>query len=221
MSRITEILIRARDTLADPDKERWSDARLVRLVDECQKAICVSAKLLKTSVSIAAKAGQSNYLLPDNYILLTRALYNKSKLEIVGSDKLDFMLGIDWTTIEGIPQYLSTDNLNRQIIRLSPTPKAPITVDTNDDIYIRIYYVKMPDTITSIDDDLELEELYDTMITRYVIGMCLRDDMDTQNRLVGNEELAMYNNWMKEITLQASKDLTDNNLYTTVYRSFE
>ena len=39
MARIEEILVRVRDTLSDPNKERWSDERLLRLMDEAQKDV--------------------------------------------------------------------------------------------------------------------------------------------------------------------------------------
>ena len=52
MSRISSIIIRTRDTLADPEGDRWSDERLLRLIDEAQKDICRRAKLLRTKKNI-------------------------------------------------------------------------------------------------------------------------------------------------------------------------
>ena len=34
MSRVAKILTRVRDSLADPDADRWSNARLIRLFNE-------------------------------------------------------------------------------------------------------------------------------------------------------------------------------------------
>jgi len=63
-TRVEEILIRARDTLADPLKERWDDARLLRLLDEGYKTLTAKAKLLRSKVDIPLAVGVSEYSLP-------------------------------------------------------------------------------------------------------------------------------------------------------------
>ena len=63
-TRIADILTRARDSLADPNKERWSDDRLLRLLDEGQKHFAREAKLLKATSIINLFPDQATYTLP-------------------------------------------------------------------------------------------------------------------------------------------------------------
>lgn len=63
-TRIEEILTRARDTLADPNKERWDDARLLRLLDEGQRILATKARLLRGKADIPLGAGIKSYALP-------------------------------------------------------------------------------------------------------------------------------------------------------------
>jgi len=72
-TRIEKILLRARDTLADPDKERWSDVRLLRLLSEGQEDVAIHSELLKTSVAIPLVVGQAEYDLPSNCFIILRA----------------------------------------------------------------------------------------------------------------------------------------------------
>ncbi len=89
MSRIQEILIRARDTLADAGVERWSDERLLRLVDDAQKDIAKQTRLLKGEVNIYTVSGTHTYALPADVWLITRAAFNECKIPLYTHDELD------------------------------------------------------------------------------------------------------------------------------------
>lgn len=90
MSRITDIIKRARDPLADPDGQRWSDERLLRLVSEAQQDIAKQTQMLKAQSTIAMIPGQRTYLLPSNVWLITRASVNGYVLDLVTHEQLDF-----------------------------------------------------------------------------------------------------------------------------------
>ena len=49
MSRIDDILLRARDTLADPDSRRYTNDRLLRLLSDAQKDIGTSSVIHRYS----------------------------------------------------------------------------------------------------------------------------------------------------------------------------
>ena len=89
MSRISDILVRARDVLVDTEQERWSDDRLIRLVDEAQKDIARHSKLLKDTIEINIQIGEPLYTLPDNLWLITRATFNDCPIGLTTYDKLD------------------------------------------------------------------------------------------------------------------------------------
>ena len=63
-TRLEEILIRVRDSLSDPDKDRWTDARLLRLADDAQKLIAKHANLLRAKVDIPLAALVAEYSVP-------------------------------------------------------------------------------------------------------------------------------------------------------------
>ena len=82
-TRIEEILLRVRDTLADPTGARWSTERLVRLLDEAQKDICRQAKILKGKTLLPIVPGTSVCDLPADVNIVDRILFNGQKLNIV------------------------------------------------------------------------------------------------------------------------------------------
>ena len=88
-TRIETILLRARDTLADPEGERWSDARLIRLLDEGQQDVAKHTKILKGEADIYMAEGQAIYQLPSDVWLLTRAAFNNCLIEFYSHAQLD------------------------------------------------------------------------------------------------------------------------------------
>ena len=219
----SDVLIRVRDTLADPTANRWSDSLLLRLLDEAQNVICFKAKILRETRTLVAVSEQSTYSLPSNITDIIKVKYkpyNKNiiSLPIISSTRLDEILTDNIKP--GTPQYAVKNNLNKYILELAPAPKFTENVpfDITKATEIIVTYISKPNKITALTDELDLDEAYKIMLARYVIGNALRDDMDTQNRLVGNEELQMFNAWLSQIELEASKDFTFNSPYTTAYR---
>jgi len=131
MARIDEIFLRVRDTLADPNKERWDDNRLLRLLDEAQKIIALKTKLLKSSISIPLVVGVNTYslppstaqgvlvlndagqaiqvtfnslpyALPSNIHIITRAVNDLGvPLKILSHTQADEKYGANWETVTG------------------------------------------------------------------------------------------------------------------------
>lgn len=242
MSRISDIILRARDTLADPTGDRWSDDRLLRLIDEAQKDICRRAKLLRAKATLIVLEGKSIYQMPEDLLLLTRVLIDDKKIDFIDHEKLD-ELNETWETEIGKIEYIVLDRRNRHILKTYriPSVSAENEYEFNDnfgiisnltdfeftsdfgilgnivesgfeesiddygiiyDMYesdsITIYYIKKPSNIALITDELEIDSSFDMAIKYYVVGKALRDDMDTQNRVVGNEELQFYTRELNE-----------------------
>jgi len=91
-TRIANILLRARDTLADPLGERWSDDRLLRLVDEGQQDIAKHTKILKGQTDIPLAEGQAVYMLPSDLWLITRAAFNDCLIPLQSHAELDELI---------------------------------------------------------------------------------------------------------------------------------
>ena len=147
MSRIESILTRARDSLADHAKQRWTDARLLRLVDEAHKDIARHSKLLKGTYDIALSTDIHTYELPDDVHLITRAAYDNCEIALVSYDTMDEQAKKDslscerHTTIErrsfsptpcweldsaGYVDRLVYDNRNMGEIRVYPIPDCSL-----------------------------------------------------------------------------------------------
>jgi len=278
-TRIDSILTRTRDTLADPAKDRWSDERLLRLLDEAQKDIAKQAKILKGTYDVPLSIGIANYTLPDNVWLITRATFDSTEIPLVSYDQQDEQarkmvvserysredgrrgygsnIGdsygrINWELAEGSRvESLIFDNRNINDIRVYPIPNTAIadsvysfynegeviyvgdelmgvvtsiddyTIDTvygittalyDPDIsselfdspygvvtgasesvaLVKIWYIRIPDQLTSLADTLELPPMFDVALKHYVIGHALRDDIDVQYRQMGAESLELY-----------------------------
>jgi hypothetical protein len=88
-TRAEKILLRARDTLADPDKERWTDDRLLRLVNEAQEDIAKQSRILKGRADVSMEIGVAEYPLPDDVWLITRATFDDCPIKFVSYDQMD------------------------------------------------------------------------------------------------------------------------------------
>ncbi len=158
MSRIDDILVRVRDSLSDTAKQRWTDARLLRLVDDGHKDIAKFSKLLKGQVDIPMLEAQFMYDLPDDLWLITRAAFDGYQIDINSYDQMDEIsrkqvinngysnrlersrgfstslnddyARIRWeTTTSNLIQAIVTDNRELDEIRVYPIPNDGITGD--------------------------------------------------------------------------------------------
>jgi len=260
MSRIDNIITRVRDTLADPSGDRWSDDRLIRLIDEAQKDLVRRAKLLRSKALIPIFSYGSVINLPTDMLLLDKVIYGGVDIPFIShreADKIDR----NWESATGTPQYVVYDKQNKYKAKFYPVPIdiGPIDivindfgvitefpgidfqstagvmtdlfpyniVDMNGDYGVTtdligsyaavIYYLKKPSDIISLTDTLEIDDVYDKAIKFYVSGRALRDDMDTQNRAFGNEELKFYERELKEAISDDTNDYTRNTHYHTSY----
>jgi hypothetical protein len=300
-TRIESILTRARDTLADPTAERWSDARLLRLLDEGQKDLAKQTKILKGQFNIVVQIGVFEYTLPDNLWLITRATFTDYSIPLISYDQMDedarkdrsydqysgsqsisyssFMTdrvtSSTWQLDEGSSiAALIYDNRNLNSIRMYPVPNAGIadanynfinantvefagdemlgivtditdyTFDTpyglltslydptvfseSSDIYgvttsieeanksVVIWYIRIPDEITTVTDTLETPLMFDVALKHYVIGNAFRDDLDVQYRDMGAESLRLYS---RELEVAQNTNQTDGTRSATTFRS--
>lgn len=121
MGRVADILVRVRDTLGDSAKQRWSDARLIRLIDNGQKDICRRAKLLRTSTDIIIVDGIASYNMPKDFLLLDKVDINNKRIPLIGHTELDKRMS-EWVTHKGTPQFIVYDKQDRGKLRVYPIP---------------------------------------------------------------------------------------------------
>ena len=125
MSRIDDILLRARDTLADPDSRRYSNDRLLRLLSDAQKDISIRARLIRSKVSVQLFTDVAEYALPDNCYLATRVTLEGCPLNLTTYDILDTNLGCNWQTeTSNTPDAIVYDRSNQTVFRVYPIPSG-------------------------------------------------------------------------------------------------
>ena len=301
-SRIENILTRARDTLADPNAERWSDARLLRLLDEAHKDLAKQTKILKGQHTILVEIDVHTYTLPENLWLITRAAYADADIKLVSYDSMDervrkdrlserpsdsrergygYRSAIDYTInrtwqLDDGPEItaLVYDNRNLHDIRVYPIPNAGIAdsnyeftnagdisfdgdemlgvvTDITDytfntpfgllaelyepsiivetgDVYgvttaineakkaVNIWYIRIPDELTTVDDSLETPTMFDVALKHYIVGHAFRDDLDVQYREMGAESIRLYN---RELDVAQETNRTDGTRNATAFTS--
>lgn len=142
MNRVESILNSVRYTLGDRDGSRWPDTRLLQLLDEGQKDLVRQTKLLRSSSTIHPSDYNdfSIYALPSDFMVLTRATLNGTKLQILSQDNLDEMSD-SWEndTTNSIPTALVYDRLNQGLVRLYP---IPVTDQVNTYIFENTGYLE-------------------------------------------------------------------------------
>ena len=89
MARIEKILSKARATLADTTKDRWTDARLLSLLEDGQRNIALHHKLLKKTALIGPVNGQILYNLPSDLLRLVRVTYDSERLPLMSYEQMD------------------------------------------------------------------------------------------------------------------------------------
>ena len=318
--KVSDLLVRIRDALND-NGERWTDDKLIRLIDEAQTDIVSRFKLLRTSTTIYLLDGQKYVDLPKDLLWLDRVAFNNQVVPLTAYAEMDKRY-LNWVTDKGrYLEYVVVDKLNRGRIRLYPIIQLDVasnfergaakeretfqenldvgevvgmdTIDvfnqdtgfvvdiknldsdcdispvdmssdygividivsykyydvddekgnygevvsmsdstfnqddgfvvdirdenqevhtdsdyglivgyTESDSFIEVFYIRRPKPLTSKDDELEIDDVYAKAIKHYVVGMCFREDLDVQNRSIGNEELQLY----EQAVQQAKRD---------------
>lgn len=187
MSRVSQILLRARDTLADPKKERWSDDQLIRFLDEAQKDLCSRARVLREEVSIQVKDGQAEYKIPADLIAIDRVSFRNQNLPLTSYTKLDKTIP-HWIDHRGEVSHVVYDKQRKGYIRLFPIPDIAHKVQFGvESSYMRIPYGGLAQALGVVCDGAELDETDNECgVIADIIGF-------TQTMVNGTPQLITYN----------------------------
>jgi len=80
-----------------------------------------------------------------------------------------------------------------------------------------IYYTYCPDKVTGIEQDVPIDECFDTALKHYVISLALRNDLDVTNRSLANEEMVFYDRALDVVKELASTDSVSARDFETAY----
>jgi len=214
-TRIDNILINARDSLSDPQGDRWTDQRLLRLINEAQETIALKGRLLRTSTTGTIVSGTATYTAPSDCATVLRIVINNQRIDELTHEELDDTEGA-WeddtgTDVAGVV----FDKSNADKFLFYPIPTNPTYTS------YKIQYLKVPAEISKTSDNLEIPKIFDKAIKHFVVGSALRDDQDTQSRTVGNEELSLYAVELNEAMKLSGINFSKNAFRSTQYRGFE
>ena len=270
MTRVADIILRARDSLSDPDARRWSDDRLLRLLDEGQKLIARRARLLRSLGTINLRAGVAEHSLPSDAYLLTRVTaVTGENIKLRSREWMDEYEATWETTTGSTVRFVVFDRLQPSRIRVYPIPTTAdgvefdsivsdfgVAVTSTGDSFpsdfgvvatllansnntsditpefgvlvdqaevansLLVHYISKPDVINAVaqdDGSFKVDEAFDLALKHYVIGHALRDDKDSQNRAVGKDEIALFEQEVLEATKVSAADFTQQTQHETFY----
>lgn len=144
MTRIESIIKAARYALADPNKERYTDERLLFALSEGQKDIARQTRLLKAEATLIIMPGVSVYDLPTDLWMITRAIFDNVRIPLMSHDRMD-ECNLGWFTVYGNKiEALVYDKRNMHKIRVYPIP---------DNSYIESEYSFVADNNINLDPD--------------------------------------------------------------------
>jgi len=124
MTRIENILLRVRDRLNDPGKDRWSDAVLLRLLTDALRDIAVHTKFFYDSTNVDLIYGQAEYSLPDNFYELKAVIYGGQEIPIVSTDYMNYTFGLRWRedTTQQAFTHVVKEHLDAPNLQVYPRP---------------------------------------------------------------------------------------------------
>lgn len=251
MSRVTDILTNVRDILADPDKTRWDDPTLVRLLNAGIKDFVVATECLKEKLFVELEENVSTYNLSQYVLKFLRVQHMDIDISAKTHMELD-SIDINWQTATGSKLLHCTfDGLKSGSIRVYPildnatnivsqnslygglidieiidnlfTVPTLENADSEMSNYLTCYIVKKPNivTLSTSDADFELDSMYDRALEYFVSGNALRMDSDTINRQFGAEQIQLYSQYVNNCIVTVSKSSSAVMTRTIPYRGFQ
>ncbi len=137
------IVDKARFALGDTKEERWSTDRLLDLVDEAQKDICLNTAMFRRESYIPLVVGNYLYDLPEDVLLVHRIETLSRKTTFKTKDDFD-NLSPDWRSVEGeVVQHIIKDSIPMNKIEVFPIPSG-------DMFYIPTYQGVQMDSDTQL-----------------------------------------------------------------------
>lgn len=75
-----------------------------------------------------------------------------------------------------------------------------------DEALIKFYYIRKHDKVVDVNQEIYIDELVEKPLKHYVVGFALRDNADTHNRTVGNEEINLYKSFVEEFNIEKAEN---------------
>ena len=222
MSRVLSILSKAREELGDANNTRFTDSKLLEHLNDGIKDFILSTKSLKERLYVELASNVAIYDISKYALFVERVEYMNAKIDTLSFKELDSINTMWQYETGNVVKAITFEHQSKGAFRIYPRLNTvnnnivsssdygilvdfsldddivgiPSVVDVEQNLqaYLVLYVIKKPNiiTLTTPDEDLELDELYDKAFVHYIKAQCLRNDSDSNNRQFGNEELSAY-----------------------------
>ena len=222
MSRVLSILSKAREELGDVNNTRFTDSKLLENLIDGIKDFILSTKSLKERLYVELASNVAIYDISKYALFVERVEYMNTKIDTLSFTELDSINAMWQYETGNVVKAITFEHQSKGAFRIYPRLNTVdnnivsssdygilvdfsldddivgipsiIDVEQNLQAYLVLYVIKKPNiiTLTTPDEELELDELYDKAFVHYIKAQCLRNDSDSNNRQFGNEELSAY-----------------------------
>ena len=222
MSRVLSILSKAREELGDANNTRFTNSKLLEHLNDGIKDFILSTKSLKERLYVELASNVAIYDISKYALFVERVEYMNTKIDTLSFTELDSINAMWQYETGNVVKAITFEHQSKGAFRIYPRLNTVdnnivsssdygilvdfsldddivgipsiIDVEQNLQAYLVLYVIKKPNviTLTTPDEELELDELYDKAFVHYIKAQCLRNDSDSNNRQFGNEELSAY-----------------------------
>ena len=222
MSRVLSILSKAREELGDTNNTRFTNSKLLEHLNDGIKDFVLSTKSLKERLYVELASNVAIYDISKYALFVERVEYMNTKIDTLSFKELDSINAMWQYETGNVVKAITFEHQSKGAFRIYPRLNTVsnnivsssdygilvdfsldddivgipsiIDVEQNLQAYLVLYVIKKPNiiTLTTPDEELELDELYDKAFVHYIKAQCLRNDSDSNNRQFGNEELSAY-----------------------------
>ena len=222
MSIVLSILSKAREELGDTNNTRFADGKLLEHLNDGIKDFILSTKSLKERLYVELASNVAMYDISKYALFVERVEYMNTKIDTLSFTELDSINAMWQYETGNVVKAITFEHQSKGAFRIYPRLNTVdnnivsssdygilvdfsldddivgipsiIDVEQNLQAYLVLYVIKKPNiiTLTTPDEELELDELYDKAFVHYIKAQCLRNDSDSNNRQFGNEELSAY-----------------------------
>ena len=234
-----DVIKSARYVLSDSDAQRWTDERLLALLNDGLADIAKTTILFIDTVFVELVNDQTDYDLSSFAVKIIRIEYEDKPLALTSFSEMDKKFPL-WQQTEGdkLKAYL-LDKQREANIKVYPKLKNTNLANVDfggsyglitgvtyselqlnvssvfgdlgavaEDGFIKVFYVRKHERVTDLLDELYVSSVAEEPLAHYVAGRALRDNQDTQNRTLGNEEINLYKQQLSEYTMEKAKNFS-------------
>lgn len=244
----SDVIKNARYNLSDTSPQRWTDERLLSILNDGLKDIAKTTILFIDTIFVELVNEQTEYDLSDFAFKILRVEYEDKPLALTSHSELDKKHPL-WQQAVGpkLKAYL-IDKQREGCLKVYPklTEGSQSNIDfgsnygiitgityselelniegtlgdlgeVEEDGFIKVFYVRKHPVVTDLTDTLYISDVAEEALGHYIAGRALRDNQDTQNRIMGNEEINLYRQQLSEYSIEKMKNFSAGQ-YTMPYR---